>query len=170
MSLAQALFLAALSVLVVALVVFSGLVAAGALRQGTGSVATLPGVRATLRALELSSRSEASGGRWAYYLHRLSGVGVLGFLALHVVDVSLFAFSTSVYKRVHTLYSTPGLRVLECGLVFAVLFHTLNGLRLLAIDFFDLGRPTAQRLLTAASAVTVVAGVAAAIVILEPVL
>lgn len=170
MTLAQALFLTALSILVVALVGFALMVTAVALRQGTGSVAALPGIRATLRALELSPSSEAVGGRWAFYLHRVSGVGVLGFLALHVVDVSLYAFSTRVYNRVHTLYSTTGLRVLECGLVFAVLFHTLNGLRLLAIDGFNLQRRTARGLLTAVTVITVIAGVAATIVILEPVL
>lgn len=169
MNLAEVLFLSAMSLLLVSLAAFTVVVALSAMRATGQSIAQLPGVRATLRALELSPGSEAVGGRLSFYLHRLSGVGVLGFLALHVVDVSLFAFSANLYNHVHRLYGTSGLRILECGLVFAVLFHALNGLRLLAIDGLDLSMRAAQRLLILVAVLTVGAGLISSVIILAPI-
>jgi succinate dehydrogenase / fumarate reductase cytochrome b subunit len=169
-SLSDALFLTAMSLLVVLLASFSVLVAWSGLNRASGPLVRVPGVRATLRALELSAGSEAAAGRWAFYVHRLTGVGVLGFLGLHVVDVSLFAFSTRLYDHVHRLYETTGLRILECGLMFAVLFHALNGIRLLVVDGLNLGPRAAKRSLIPVVAVSVGAGIAASAVILSPVL
>lgn len=169
MSFPDLLFLSALSVLVVALGAFSFLVMQSGLRRAGGPAGRF-GVRNTLQALELRPSVGASSVRWAFYLHRISGVGVLGFLLLHIVDVSLFAFSTHLYNRVHRLYSTPGLRVLECGLVFAVLFHTLNGLRILAIDGWSLSARVARLSLVPVVAITFFAGIIASAVILAPVL
>jgi succinate dehydrogenase / fumarate reductase cytochrome b subunit len=168
-SIPDLLFLSALSVLVVALGAFSFLVVLSGLRRAGGPVGGF-GVRNTLQALELRPSAGASGARWAFYLHRVSGVGVLGFLLLHIVDVSLFAFSTRLYDRVHRLYSTPELRVLECGLIFAVLFHTLNGLRILAIDGWSLSARIARLSLVPVVVITLVAGIVASAVILAPVL
>src|SRR5699024_10202163 len=66
----------------------------------------------------LPSERYNEGNRWASYLHRLTGVGVLLFLGMHVLDVSLFAVSASLYDEVHELYSTTILRIFECALLF----------------------------------------------------
>ena len=58
------------------------------------------------------------------------GVAVFAFLLLHVLDVALYAISPARFDEVHELYGTTPLRVFECALLFAILFHTLNGLRL----------------------------------------
>lgn len=169
MTVSQDLFLTGMSVLVAALTGFTLVVAVSAMR-GTGeSISQLPGFRGTLRAFELSRESQASEGRWAFYLQRLSGAGVFGFLALHVVDVSVFAFSASLYNSVHRLYGSPVLRVLECGLVFAVLFHALNGLRLLAVDTLRIGLRASRYWLGVVGMLTLGAGIASSIVILAPV-
>lgn len=169
MNVPDAVFLSALSVLVLALGAFSIAVVVSAQRR-SGGASRIWGVSSTLRALELGPGGAAASTRWSFYLHRLTGVGVLGFLALHIVDVSLFAVSHRLYDRVHSVYGTPVLRVLECGLVFAVLFHTLNGLRLLAVDGMALSARTARRSLVPVVAVTVAAGVIASGFILAPVL
>lgn len=168
MSLPDAVFLAALSVLVVALGAFTVAVAVSA-RRRSGAASRIWGVAGTLRALELGPGGSAASTRWSFYLHRLTGVGVLGFLALHIVDVSLFAISHRLYDRVHAVYGTPGLRVLECGLVFAVLFHALNGLRLLAVDGMALSERAARRSLVPVVAMTLVVGAIASGFILAPV-
>ncbi|WP_276969255.1 succinate dehydrogenase, cytochrome b556 subunit [Ferrimicrobium acidiphilum] len=168
MNLADTLFLTALSILVVALAAFSVAVFTGGIRRA-GGLAGRPGVRQVLQALELSPGSNAAGTRWAFYLHRISGVGVLGFLLLHVVDVSLFAFSHRLYNHVHQIYGTPAIRALESGLIFAVLFHALNGLRLLAVDGWGLSARASRLSLWPVAVITVVGGVAATIVIMAPV-
>jgi succinate dehydrogenase / fumarate reductase cytochrome b subunit len=87
-----------------------------------------------------------------------------------VVDVSIYSVSKTRYDDVHELYDTLALRLFECGLLFAILFHTLNGLRLLGVDVADLGVARARHLLVVVVAVTTVLGVAGSIVILRPVL
>jgi len=168
MSLPDVLFLTALSILVVALGGFSVAVALSASRR-SAAAERIWGVRGVLRALELRPGDPAAATRWSFYLHRLTGIGVLGFLALHIVDVSLFAVSHRLYDRVHAVYGTPVLRVLECGLVFAVLFHTLNGLRIIAVDGWSLSARTARRSLVPVLVLSVAAGIAASVFILAPV-
>lgn len=114
-----------------------------------------------------SERSEAN--RLAFYTHRVTGIAIFAFLALHIVDVSLYAWSPERYDEVHELYGTAIMRVFECGLLFALLFHALNGLRLIAIDAWDLGAGVATRILNGVVIVSVLVTVAGSILILRPV-
>jgi len=67
------------------------------------------------------------GGQWAFVGHRVSGFLVFLFLLLHIVDVSLVRWP-AVYDEVHRLYGNVLLRAFAVGLLFALLFHALNGL------------------------------------------
>ena len=62
------------------------------------------------------------------------------------------------------------MRLFEVALLFAILFHTFNGLRLLAVDIADLGIIAARRLLTVAFWRTVILGAVGGAVILQPVM
>ncbi|WP_375001556.1 succinate dehydrogenase, cytochrome b556 subunit [Aeromicrobium sp. CTD01-1L150] len=115
-----------------------------------------------------SSLTEAN--RWATYLHRITGVAVLLFLLLHLIDVSLFVWSVPVYDSVHELYGTTVMRIFECGLLFALCFHAFNGLRLIAIDVWDIGMTGALRLLWLTMLVSVALTLGGSVVILWPVL
>jgi len=99
----------------------------------------------------------------------VSGVAIFGFLCLHVLDVGVYSLSRSLYDELHTVYGSAPMRVFECGLLFAILFHTFNGLRILAIDFADLGMAPARRLLAGVVATTALLGIAGSVVILAPV-
>ena len=57
------------------------------------------------------------------------------FLLLHIVDVSTLN-DPHVYNQIHQLYGNIFLRLFEVGLLFALLFHALNGLRVIMIDFW----------------------------------
>ena len=107
-------------------------------------------------------------GQWAFVGHRVSGVLVFLFLLLHIVDVSLINISAEVYDEVHQLYGNVVLRVFEVGLLFALLFHSLNGLRIVALDFFPGAVRQERRLLSVVTILTVAIGVPCAYVILEP--
>lgn len=128
----------------------------------------------TVVALYVPSRARRDGstyrgapGQWAFYAHRVTGFLVFAFLLLHVVDVSLVRWP-SVYNDVHRIYGNVVLRVFEVGLLFSLLFHALNGLRIIAVDFFPGAVANERRLLTVAVALTVAAGVPAGVVILWP--
>lgn len=114
--------------------------------------------------------SDRDAQRWAFVAHRATGVAVFAFLLLHVFDVALYALSPARFDEVHELYGTAPLRVFECLLLFAILFHTLNGLRLVLLDVVDVRVTTARRLLHVALGLTAIAGAAASVVILKPVL
>lgn len=75
-------------------------------------------------------------GQWAFMLHRITGFLVLMFLLLHIVDVSLVNQGAEVYNDVHQLYGNIFLRIFEVGLLAALVFHALNGLRIVLFDFF----------------------------------
>jgi succinate dehydrogenase / fumarate reductase cytochrome b subunit len=83
-------------------------------------------------------------GMWSWVAHRVTGVLVFFFLFAHVLDTALVRVSPDSYDRVIDTYKTPVVNVMELGLVGAVLFHALNGLRIIAIDFWEKG-PRYQR-------------------------
>ena len=88
-------------------------------------------------------------GMWSWVAHRVTGVLVFFFLFAHVLDTALVRVSPNSYDRVIDTYKTPVVNVIELGLVGAVLFHALNGLRIIAIDFWEKG-PRYQRHMSAA--------------------
>lgn len=75
-------------------------------------------------------------GHYAFILHRVGGLGVLFFLILHVFDIFLVAFGEDVFNDFLNLYTHPVARVAEVGLIFGVVYHAFNGLRLIIIDFW----------------------------------
>jgi succinate dehydrogenase / fumarate reductase cytochrome b subunit len=99
--------------------------------------------------------------------HRVTGFLVFVFLLLHVVDVSLVRWP-KVYDEVHSLYGNVVLRVFEVGLLLALVFHSLNGLRIVAVDFFPEAVRNQRRLFQAVVALTLLVGVPGGLVILWP--
>jgi succinate dehydrogenase / fumarate reductase cytochrome b subunit len=78
---------------------------------------------------------KGKSGQWAFISHRVTGFLVFMFLMLHVVDVSLVQ-DKHLYNEVHAVYGNVVLRIFEVSLLFALVFHALNGLRIILIDFF----------------------------------
>lgn len=76
-------------------------------------------------------------GMWLWILHRLTGVGILGFLFLHIADTYLVGLGPSYFNELVFLYRLPLFRVLEVLLIGAVLFHAANGVRIILLDFWE---------------------------------
>ncbi|MDP4691077.1 MAG: succinate dehydrogenase, cytochrome b556 subunit [Candidatus Nanopelagicales bacterium] len=83
-------------------------------------------------------------GMWSWVAQRITGIAVFFFLYVHVVDTALVRVSPEAYDLIIATYKTPIVNLLEVGLVGAVLYHALNGLRVIAIDFWARG-PRYQR-------------------------
>jgi len=83
-------------------------------------------------------------GMWSWVAQRITGVAVFFFLLVHVLDTALVRVSPDAYDRVIDFYKTPIVNLLEVGLVGAVLYHALNGVRVILIDFWEKG-PRYQR-------------------------
>jgi succinate dehydrogenase cytochrome b subunit len=77
-------------------------------------------------------------GMWSWVLHRITGAAIFFFLLVHVLDTALVRVSPQAYNEIVGL--------MEMGLVAAVLYHALNGIRVILIDFWQHG-PKYQRLM-----------------------
>lgn len=106
-------------------------------------------------------------GMWSWVAHRVTGVLVFFFLFAHVLDTALIRVSPDTYDRVIATYKNPIVNVMEVGLVAAVLFHALNGLRVLLIDFWQQGARYQRQMLYAALGLWVVLMVPAAFFMLR---
>jgi succinate dehydrogenase / fumarate reductase cytochrome b subunit len=85
-------------------------------------------------------------GQIAWMLHRITGVAVFLFLALHIADIFLMAFGSEVFNSLLFFYHQF---IFKLGIVFGlypgVLYHGLNGMRVVIIDFWpDLGKKQAM--------------------------
>jgi len=78
-------------------------------------------------------------GMWSWVSHRITGVAVFFFLYVRVLVTALVRVSPDAYDRVIATYKTPLVNLLEVGLVGAVLYHALNGIRLILVDFWGKG-------------------------------
>jgi succinate dehydrogenase / fumarate reductase cytochrome b subunit len=85
-------------------------------------------------------------GMWSWVLHRITGATIFFFLFVHVLDTALVRVSPQAYNEVIETYKTPIVGLMEVGLVGAVLYHGLNGVRVILIDFWQHG-PRYQRLM-----------------------
>lgn len=74
--------------------------------------------------------------QWSWIMHRITGVAVILFLFAHVIDTAAVGWGPNAYDRITAAYENPIVRLLEYGLVVAVLYHSLNGLKITLIDFF----------------------------------
>ncbi len=81
-------------------------------------------------------RYRGGPNQWAWAIHRVAGLGVFLFLALHIADIFVAAFGATVFNDLLFLYKGPPARILEIFLAFGLLYHALNGLRITAADFF----------------------------------
>lgn len=81
---------------------------------------------------------------WSWVAHRITGVLTFFFLFAHVLDTALVRVSPDSYNKVIATYKNPFVNLLEVGLVGAVLYHSLNGIRIMLVDFWAKG-PQHQR-------------------------
>lgn len=78
-------------------------------------------------------------GQWSWLLHRVTGMGVLVFLLLHILDTAMIMWGPAAYNHMVQLYRHPLFRPMEVGLLAAVLFHALNGIRVILVDLWSAG-------------------------------
>jgi len=105
----------------------------------------------------------------AWALHRISGVAIWAFILLHVLDIWLVGANRGLYDEVLTFYASPVGRVGETLLGAALLYHALNGLRIIIMDFWPATTAFHKQLWYASWVVFVVVGLPGAYLILRPI-
>ena len=73
-------------------------------------------------------------GMFAWILHRLSGLALVGYLVVHIWGLKAIT-NPDAYNALITSYHAPIFKVGEFLLLGAVVYHSLNGLRIVLIDF-----------------------------------
>ena len=77
-------------------------------------------------------------GMWAYTLNRITGIGLVVYLYLHLGVLSLLARGQSSWDSFVSLARSPFYLGLDVVLLAGILIHGLNGLRI-ALTGFDVG-------------------------------
>ncbi|HEY9312722.1 succinate dehydrogenase, cytochrome b556 subunit [Williamsia sp.] len=83
-------------------------------------------------------------GMWSWVLHRITGVSIFFFLFVHVLDTAVIRIDPDKYSEIIETYKNPIIGLMEIGLVACVLYHALNGVRIILVDFWSKG-PKFQR-------------------------
>lgn len=80
------------------------------------------------------TRYRVRTGMFAWMLHRLTGLALVGYLILHVWGLKSMT-DPDAYNYLITKYHGPLFKLGEFLLLGAVIYHALNGLRIVLIDF-----------------------------------
>ena len=81
-------------------------------------------------------RYRGGAGALAFLFHRVSGVAIWLFILLHVFDIWLAGSNPALYDELLGIYGSPAGRVGEALLGAALLYHALNGLRIVLMDLW----------------------------------
>ena len=73
---------------------------------------------------------KGGGPMTAWLLHRISGLGIVAFVGLHVLASYL---GGDLGRAINDLYQSWGFQIV---VFFCVLFHAINGLRIIILDLW----------------------------------
>jgi succinate dehydrogenase / fumarate reductase cytochrome b subunit len=93
-------------------------------------------------------------GMFAWLAHRLSGVALVGYLIVHIWGLKSLT-DPEAFNALIAKYHAPIFKVGEFLLLAAVVYHAMNGLRIVLIDFLGWS-PNQKRLFLTLGAVAVV--------------
>ena len=82
----------------------------------------------------LSDRYQGGVGMLAWLLHRVSGLALSFYLLLHIWDLRAAQRGAQAFDEAMATFQSPFWKVMDLLLLAAVLFHGLNGIRLLLFD------------------------------------
>ena len=107
-------------------------------------------------------------GMWAYVVMRLSAIGLVLYLFLHLVILSQLAVGPAAWDDFVRLAKSPAFLALDLILIVGILAHGLNGLRLGLIGF-GIGVPRHKIMVWVFLALTVVLSILSALAIFSEV-
>ena len=80
--------------------------------------------------------------RYLYLGHRLSGLGLIAYMVLHIVETANRMRGEQAWAGLMALFASPPFKIIEYLLFAAAVFHAMNGVRLLLTELgFFLGKP-----------------------------
>ena len=121
------------------------------------------------RSSEFGSLYKGREGQWSWIAHRITGVAIILFLFAHVVDTAVVGWGPEAYNKVVAVYHNPFIRLLELGLVAAVIYHALNGVRIMVMDFWPKAADLNRQLIYGTVGVYVLSMIPITYIIVKPI-
>jgi len=75
-----------------------------------------------------------NSGSWAYLLQRLTGVGLIVYLFVHIWALMSLADGRAAFAKEMVTFTSPPFKVAEWLLGALVMFHAFNGIRIALVD------------------------------------
>jgi succinate dehydrogenase / fumarate reductase, cytochrome b subunit len=114
-------------------------------------------------------RYRGGEGMLAWAFHRISGVAIWAFILLHILDIWLVGVNPELYDEVLVIYASPIGRIGETLLGAALLYHALNGLRIIIMDFWPAMTRYHRQMWWATWVILFTVGLPGAYIILRPI-
>jgi len=73
-------------------------------------------------------------GMWVWVLHRLTALFIIVYGLIHLLEVMVSHFGSDVFDVFWGLGYTWWIQTLDLLLMAAILFHSMNGLRIILLD------------------------------------
>lgn len=77
---------------------------------------------------------ESGIGMWAFVLHRITGIGLIFYLLMHIMVISSSVSGRESFDKLLKTLTSPFFLALDLLLLAVVLFHSFNGARILLFD------------------------------------
>jgi succinate dehydrogenase / fumarate reductase cytochrome b subunit len=74
-------------------------------------------------------------GYVAWLLNRITGVAITFYLAIHIWVIHHLYQGEEGFNRVMHVVSSPVFKLLEIGLLGIILYHAMNGIRILIVEW-----------------------------------
>ena len=103
-------------------------------------------------------------GFWAYAVMRITAIGLVLYLFLHLVVLSQLAVGPAQWDSFVALVKSPPFLLLDILLIIGILAHGLNGIRLSLIGF-GIGVPSHKLMLWLGVILTIVFSIISALAI-----
>ena len=83
--------------------------------------------------LSTALRYKGQGPFLTYILHRIGGLGMAIFVTIHILSTFLAGKRWEIGHFINTIYMSPPFQIF---ILFCILFHAINGLRITILDLF----------------------------------
>jgi succinate dehydrogenase cytochrome b556 subunit len=83
---------------------------------------------------------DSRGGMWAWLFQRITAVLLFVGLATHLGATHIFAIGDLSYDNIADRLASGFFAAMDVVLLAAVLFHALNGVRMVVLDYWFTGR------------------------------
>ncbi|MGR9052419.1 MAG: succinate dehydrogenase, cytochrome b556 subunit [Gammaproteobacteria bacterium] len=74
----------------------------------------------------------------SFALRRITGVALVLYLFMHLWVIGSINQGTEAFNERLAMVQTPVFRYLEIGLLAGVIYHAVDGIRLLVVHYFDM--------------------------------